>query len=202
MKSLSRSLMIIGLGIAAAMTWAAPKTFTVVGEKLSYRNVASVESVAEFETFVGRTNNVSGKLSYDPAKKTGSGMFSVDVASIDTGIPLRNEHMRSPDWLNAAKYPSIKFESTKVAKASGDDYKVTGKLTIKGKSKVITVPARIRYRAEGEATKKAGFNGDVIQISSSFKIKLSEFGVVIPQMAGGKVSDTVTISLSAYATTK
>jgi polyisoprenoid-binding protein YceI len=198
-KIIQTTLALLAISTAAS---ASSKQFQVVGEKLSYRNMATVESESDFETFTGKTNAVSGSINFDPATKTGSGTVVIDVAAIDTGIPLRNDHMKSAGWMDAAKYPTIKFETGKVQKLSGDNYKITGKLTLHGVTREVTTTARVRYRAAGEATKAVGFDGDVLQISSKFVIKLSDFGINVPANLKTKVSNQVTLSVSAYATAK
>lgn len=180
--------------------FAAPKTFKVVGERLAYRNIATVESESDFETFTGKTSKVSGSIKFDPETKTGGGTLEVDVASIETGIGRRDEHLRGQGWMEADKYPTIKFETTKVQRISGDDYRVSGKFTLHGVTKTINTKAKVRYRAFGPEAKKAGFESDVLQISTKFNIKLSDYGIKVPEQLSGKVNNTVTISLSAYAT--
>jgi polyisoprenoid-binding protein YceI len=184
---------------SVALAGAATKTFKVVGERLEYRNLATVESETEFETFTGKTTKVSGSIDFDVAKKTGNGTIIVDVASIDTGIALRNDHMRSANWLDAEKYPTIKFVATKVKAAGQDQYTVSGKLTIKGVTKDVITKVRLKYKPFSEDVKTAGFSGDVVQLYTKFSIKLSDYGVVIPAPAKGKVSDKVELTVSAYA---
>jgi polyisoprenoid-binding protein YceI len=190
------------VALAGSSAFAAEKQFQIVSEKLSYRNVATVESESEFETFTGRTSNVTGALNFDPATRKGSGKIVIDVATIDTGIALRNEHMRGEGWMNSAKFPTIVFETTRVERQSGDNYKVTGKLTLHGITKTVSTTARVRYRAAGPETKQAGFEGDVLQISSKFNIKLSDYGITVPANIKSKVSNEVTLGISAYALAK
>jgi len=203
---LSRTMLAIATvsaaAIAPSLAMAQEKTFRIVDGQLAYRNLASVESETEFETFTGKTTNVSGSLRFDPRAKTGSGSISVDVASIDTGIPGRNDHMKGAQWLDAAKHPKISFVTTSVRSLGGDRYQVRGKFTMKGITKDVTTTATLRYRAAGDATKAAGFDGDVAQILARFNIKLSDYGVTIPAPAKGKVANTVAITLSAYAVAK
>lgn len=198
----TKLISILAAATVASLSSAQSKTFTIVGDKLSYRNVATVESVSDYETFTGRTNGVSGWLKLDPKAHTGSGQVEVDVKSIDTGIPLRNEHMQSEGWLNAAKYPSIKFVAVKVNHLSGDNYKVSGKLTLHGVTKLVTAAAKVSYRAADADTKAKGFEGDVVKLSTKLSIKLSDYGIVIPDMAKGKVSNEVTLSVNAFALAK
>lgn len=195
----------IAAGIVALTTtsaFAQQQTFKILGGDLQFRNVATVESTTDFETFTGRTSGVSGTIRFDAAKRMGGGTIKIDLATIDTGIPLRNDHMKSEGWLNTAKYPTATFETTAVKWVKGDEYRATGKFSLHGVTKTITVPVRVRYRAESEATNKAGFKGNVIQISTKFDIKLSDYGIKIAGPAEGKVSNNVTVSVSTYGMTK
>lgn len=199
LNSTSKFAIVIFAGLGASLSMAQSKVFTIDNQKLAYRNVATVESVSEFETFTGKTNGVSGFIKFDPTTRKGGGKIMIDVASIDTGIPLRNEHMKSEGWLNAAKYPNITFEALSRTKKGKDMYSITGTLSLHGVTKTITVPVRLRYREAGAATKAAGFSGDVVQLNTRFPIMLSDYGIMIPDMAKGKVSNEVTLSLSTYA---
>lgn len=181
---------------------AAPAKFTVVGDKLEYRNLATVESATEFETFTGKTTKVSGSFNFDPVKKVGSGTIVVDMASLDTGIPTRNDHLRSAGWLDTEKYPNATFKTTKVSFVKGDEYKVVGTFTLHGVTKTVTAATKVKYRAESADTKKAGFEGNVTHVFAKFNVKLSDYGIKIPDVAKGKVQETVTVSVSAYATSK
>ncbi len=73
----------------------------------------------------------------DPAKLRVE--LSIDAASIDTGHAKRDEHLRSPDFFDVVKYPTITFVSKKVVSNGPNRLKVTGDLTIKGISKEVTV---------------------------------------------------------------
>lgn len=195
------SLSRLGLAFAAAsltLATLAQETVFRIGGRAS-QQLASVESETDFETFTGRTDKVSGTIRFDPAKRTGSGRIEVDVAAIDTGIALRNEHMLAANWMDAAKFPKITFETTKVEHVQGDRYRVTGNFTMRGVTKPITVEATVRHLPESQATRGAGFRGDVLQVRTSFNVKISEYGVRIPAQAASKVADTVKISISVYA---
>jgi polyisoprenoid-binding protein YceI len=186
----------------AAMSFAAEKTFTVVGDRLEYRNLATVESETEYEAFTGKTTKVSGALKFDSAKKSGSGFLVIDVASVNTGIPLRDEHMRSAQWMDAEKFPTIRFETKSVRNTGGDNYDVVGNLTMHGVTKQVTMKATVRFRAASELNKQNGFDGDVLQVKGKVDVKLSDFGVKIPAPAANKVSNEVTLGISAYAVAK
>lgn len=193
----SRLGMVFALGLAAVCGIAAPITFKIGAGRAS-QQIAQVESVSDFETFTARTAKVSGSILFDPEKRTGSGKIVVDVVSLDTGIEARNGHLQNPSWLDAAKYPEITFEATQVRHVRGDDYRVMGKFTLHGVTKAITVPVKVKHIKEGDATRKAGFRGDVLQVKASFSVKLADYGVMIPPVAQGKVGETVAVSVTTY----
>lgn len=169
------------------------------GAKVS--QIFSFDSVAEIENFSGQTKKVSGSFNFDPIKGTGSGRIVVDIASVDTGIALRNEHLRSNMWFDAKKFPQAVFEATKVKRLTGDKYQVTGKLTVKGVTKTITTEATAKYTKESRTTRKAKFKGNVVNLKTSFNVKLSDYGVMIPGPAKGKVAETITVKLNIFGQT-
>jgi polyisoprenoid-binding protein YceI len=63
--------------------------------------------------------------------------FSADIDSVDTGVEQRDNHLKSPDFFDAASHPKLTFESTGVEKKSDGDYKIKGNLTIRGVSHPI-----------------------------------------------------------------
>ncbi len=65
--------------------------------------------------------------------------FTLDVDSIDTNQTQRDQHLTGPDFFNSAVYPQISFTSTDFTKVSGDDYKLTGNLTMHGTTKPVVL---------------------------------------------------------------
>jgi polyisoprenoid-binding protein YceI len=183
--------------IASSTALAGPITFKV-GAGSRAQQLAQVESVTDLETFTGRTDKVTGSITFDPAKRTGSGSITVDVASLNTGIDLRDEHLRSAGWLDSAKHPTITFVTTSVKSTGGDKYRVTGNLTLHGVTKQVTTTATVKHRVADETTKASGFKGDLLQTKTSFTVKLGDYGIMVPQMARAKVAETVTISITLY----
>ena len=163
--------------------------------------VFTFDSDADFENFTGLTHKVTGSINFDPKTGNGGGRIVVDIASIDTGIALRNEHLQSDMWFNAEKFPQAVFEATSVKRKGGDKYEITGKLTVHGVTKTIKTEAAAKYIKENEATRKAMFVGDVINLKTSFKVKLADFGVMIPGPAKGKVAETITVKLNVFGYT-
>lgn len=199
MKKTANRLTMLTIAALGLTLGAQAKTFKIVGDRLEMRNLATVESVTDFETFTGRTTKVSGTVEFDPAKRMGSGTITVDLASLDTGIPLRNEHMRDEGWLNTARFPTAKFVTKTVRHKSGETYTVTGDFTMRGVTKPITTDVQVRYRPASAETRGAGFDGNVILVSTTFNVRLTDYGIKVPSQAAGKVANTVKISVRAYA---
>lgn len=194
---MKRPILLGLLTLALPAAAAAPVTYTVVTAATSL-NLMTAESQTSVENFTGRTSKVSGSLSYDAAARTGTGTVSVDGASISTGNGLRDTHMKSADWLNFDKTPAVTFKTTSVKLVSGDKYTVNGTLTMNGVTRNVTSTATVKLTPASAATASAGLKGNVLAVSTSFPVKLSDYGVKNSRI-GGQVSDTLTISLKFVA---
>ncbi len=94
-------------------------------------------------TVRGRLQVVDATIDFDPEHpERGSVEARIDAASIDTGVAPRDEHLRSPDFLDAAQHPHITFRSTRIEPA-GDGYRIHGDLTIRGVARPVTLDAEI-----------------------------------------------------------
>lgn len=155
----------------------------------------TAESVTDLEKILARTSVVVGTVGIDAAKGTGKVRLAIPVDEIDTAIQARNEHLRSEGWLDSAKFKTIEFESTKATKKDDKTWTVEGDFTMHGVKKPITIDVLVR-QIPLELIKKANW-GDTpgMGFASTFKIKLSDYGVKIPEQAVAKVSNEVTISL-------
>jgi len=176
------------------------------------RNTVTFKSRAPLEDIVGTSNQVVGKLFFDPMKPAsgGSGMLRVPVASLDTGIPLRDEHLAGPDWLDAGGSPDISFTIVEVKNvkplkvtdaAKTFDVVAVGDFSLKGKTRRISVPARITWLKESDATKKRQ-PGDLLAVRTTFSVALADFGITGPagmDIIGSKVGETVSVELSVVA---
>ncbi len=194
-----RNALLLASLLLTAGANAQTKTFKVGA--FDARQIATVESDTDFETFTGRTHKVTGQFQFDPSKRTGSGYLAVDLNTVDTGIAARDEHMRSPQWLDTAKFPQTKFEASKVRHLGGDNYEITGKLTLHGVTRDIRTRARVRYLAASDLTRSKGFKGDILHVQGKVNVKLADYGVNMPAIAKGKVAETVTLTVSAFGTT-
>jgi polyisoprenoid-binding protein YceI len=125
----------------------------------------------------------------DPSKpETVKVEASIDVASIDTQNGKRDDHLKSPDFFDAAKYPKIRFTSIGV-KAKGSQLTVKGNLTMHGKTKLVSIPFKV---AKG----KNGAGVDVTTYKGKLTLDRTEFGIGTDSVAA-KISleDEVEIEL-------
>jgi len=177
------------------------------------RNSVTFKSTAPLEDIVGTTNQITGYIVFDPKKPKidGHGEFSVPVASLNSGIPLRDEHIRSADWLDAGKYPDIKLTIKKIKKVkevsnSGDaktyDVTLMGNLSFHGNTEQIEVNGRISYLKESETTRQR-MPGNLLAVRAEFSVPLAEFKVTGPAgmgLVGSKVGEAIDIEVSLMAT--
>nr|WP_293845983.1 YceI family protein [uncultured Arsenicibacter sp.] len=119
--------------------------------------------------------------------------FSADIDSISTGNEQRDGHLKSGDFFDAASHPQLTFVSTGFTKKSGDEYTLTGDLTIRGTTKPITLDVEYGGQmVDFYGNTKAGF-----EISG--KIKRKEFGLswdAVTEAGGVVVSDDVKLVLN------
>lgn len=184
----------LGMGITLARS----ESFRITGSQ----NLATVQSQTSVENFVGRTSKVSGELRFDRSAKTGSGTITVEAATIQTGNTVRDGHMRSAQWMNFDQFPQVKFETTTVTHTQGDEYRVAGKLSMSGQTRDVTTSATLRFLPASDSTRQLGYKGDVVNLRTSFDVKLSAFNVKIPAQATSTVSDSQRIQINVFASTQ
>jgi polyisoprenoid-binding protein YceI len=144
----------------------------------------------------GQFTNVVGTVAVDEADLAKSTVeATIDAASISTQVADRDTHLKSPDFLDAAKYSTIAFKSTKVAKAGKDELKVTGDLTLHGVTKPVTLAVTTTPEVKGMyGETRRGF-------SATTKISRKDFGLTWNKLveAGPAVGDEITITLDLEA---
>lgn len=127
------TLSIAQVAQAETAEWTIDGSHSRVGFSVSHMVVSSVS---------GRFKQFGGKVELDDANLTKSEVeITIKAESIDTDDAKRDEHLRSPDFFDAKKFPTLLFKSSKIAKAGGNKYKLTGDLTIHGVTKVVTLDA-------------------------------------------------------------
>jgi len=120
----------------------------------------------------GRFDKVSGKLTLDRAAKTGSVDVTIDVASISTGVAKLDEHLKSEDFFNVAKYPTITFKSKKLNFTGDKPTSVDGEMTLLGVTKPLTLTISAFQCAPNQFVKKEACGAD-----AAGTIKRTEFGM-------------------------
>lgn len=164
------------------------------------RNQATFFSTTPLEDINGLTNDIKGNVTFNVGDlKTLKGKVSVSVASIKTGIDLRDEHLRSENWLNAGAYPEIIFEiksvsDVKSVEANKLAAKIKGDITIHGVTKEITSDATLTFLDESEKTKMRA-PGDLLGVQAKFNVKLSDFNVQ-NKIIGQKVAEVVEVGVN------
>jgi polyisoprenoid-binding protein YceI len=121
----------------------------------------------------GQFNKISGTIVFDPDTiSLASVEVSIDVSGIYTGISKRDDHLRSPDFFDAAKYPAITFRSTSVEPKGGTSFRVTGELTIKDITRTES------FNVEYSNTIKSPFGGEISRgFAASLSLNRQDFGV-------------------------
>jgi polyisoprenoid-binding protein YceI len=119
----------------------------------------------------GKFSKFSAQVKFDPAKPAeGSAQFAVDMGSYDLGDESYNDQVRGKDWFDAKTFPQATFVSSAIAPAGNNQFKVTGKLTIKGKSQTVVVPVTVAQQG-GTQT----FDGDLSIKRTQFDIGTGEW---------------------------
>jgi len=191
-------LWLVGFGGVNVALIAAPLTFDFKDPK-GVNNVV-FKTDAPLESINGTATGVSGTVQFDPNKPVAvKGKIVVATDSLHVPNPKMKEHLRGDGWLNVAKYPQITFEveSAKNAKTDGNvtTMDVTGNLTIKDATKLITVPLRATYLKDKLRARGSNKDGDLLVLRSIFTIKRSDFGINTAKFEE-KVSDDIELSLS------
>ena len=144
----------------------------------------------------GRFKEFEGTIRYDDKDVTKSTVeFSAKVASVDTEVEARDKHLRTADFFEVEKYPTMTFKSTRVERKGGDAYVLHGDLTLKG----VTKPVALPFTLKGAV--KDPWGNTRFGIAAETKINRRDFGINYGNaFAGGfDVGNEVTISLQLEA---
>ena len=196
--SLIRAL--AALSVTAIAAHAAPQSFDFKDPK-GVNNV-QFKLDAPLESITGTATGISGAIQFDPAiPQNIQGRIVLDAASLTVGNPLMAEHLRSDQWLDVAKHPTIVFEAQSATNVRSQGTQlladVTGKLTVKGVTKGVTVPVSFTYLADkaGARVNDPKIQGDLIVLRSSFQINRSDFNIKPGEMTDN-VAEIISLSLS------
>lgn len=179
---------VLALGIGAtsaraADTYEIDPVHSFISFKISHLKISMVH---------GRFNAPTGKLVVDTDAAKSTLNVEVPAENVDTGVAKRDEHLKSPDFFDVKKFPKISFESTSL-KATATGYELTGKLTLHGVTKPITVV--LTKSGEG----KDPWGGFRVGFESTFNVKRSDFGM---NFMPGAVGDDVALTFAFEAIKK
>jgi len=146
----------------------------------------------------GRFSRFSGKLTADPAELAGASVeVELDAHSIDTNNADRDNHLRSPDFLDAGSHPKITFKSTRVEATGGSNFRLHGDLTIRSVTKPITLEARhLGVLKDPWGQQRALFNAKGV-------INRTDYGIVWNKAldnGGWLVSEKIDVEFDVQAT--
>lgn len=165
------------INVVMAQTYNVDPSRTTIQFKVKNMGLMNVKGV--FEKF-------KGTVDIDATDITKSKVdVSIDTASINTGINMRDNHLRSPDFLDVAKFPTMAFVSTKFELGTDKDkLKVTGNLTIRGVTKKVVLIAE---------SPKSLLNDLRLGTSATASVNRQDFGV----SWGAVIADEVFITINA-----
>lgn len=157
---------------------------STVGFKIRHLAISSVP---------GRFGKFDGTVEFDPKNVASSKTEAlIQVGSVDTDQPKRDDHLRSPDFFDAAKFPEMKFKSREVKSLSPESFKVVGDLTIKN----VTKPVELTVEYQGTA--KDPYGNERAAFTASTKLNRKDFGLTWSKLLDSGalvVGDEVTVNL-------
>lgn len=169
--------------VPGVTTWKIDPAHTGVEFSVKHMMIATVK---------GRFADVAGTVTIDDAHHgRGAADITINTASIDTREPQRDAHLKSADFFDVEKYPTITFRSTRLDGTS-EAFTMTGDLTIHG----VTRPIALDVTHEGRG--KDPWGGERVGYSATGRIKRSEFGLTwnaALETGGFLVGDDVKITL-------
>ena len=177
--------MVPALALGQSSTWSFDPAHSHASFSIRHMIISNVR---------GEFGKMSGTVTLNEKDVTKSSVeATIDATTIDTREAKRDEHLRSPDFFDVAKHPTITFKSTKVEKAGKDGLKVTGDLTIRGTTK----PAVLKVTGPtGEV--KDPYGKIRRGVSATTKLDRNDYGVAwsaVLEGGGAVVGNDVNIEL-------
>jgi polyisoprenoid-binding protein YceI len=168
-------------------TWNVDPAHSKVGFAVKHMGIATVRG--EFTDFEGML-----ELSEDLSSAKAYG--TVRVQSVDTNEPQRDEHLRSPDFFDAAQYPELTFESTEIEQLDEETFRITGNLTIHG------VINQIVLHADLQGTDVDPWGNERVGLEVTGELSRGDYGMKFNQALGSGnmlVADRVKLALDISA---
>jgi polyisoprenoid-binding protein YceI len=175
--------------LAFASNWEVDSSHASANFSVKHMTVSNVK---------GTLGKVTGTVAVDDKDLTKSKIdLTIDVTGIDTKTEKRDQHLKSPDFFDTAKFPNATFKSTKIEKISDTKLKITGDLTMHGVTKSVTLDTELSAEVANPFTKTP-----TRAVSASGTLSRKDFGLVWsgPANAGVIVGDEVAVSFDAEVT--
>lgn len=194
-----KSLIALFTAVAAsASLYAAPQTFDFKDPK-GVNNVRFLLD-APLESINGSASGISGTVTFDPANPAATkGKIVVDATTLTVPNNMMKDHMHGEQWMDVQKFKEITFEAKELknVKTQGDTTTADaiGTLTLRGKSKDITVPVKLTYLKDKLGARNPRVQGDLLVLRAKFDIKRADFGIN-PGAPADKVSDEIQLDLN------
>lgn len=181
---MKRTIATLIAGFLSAAAYAAPETYMI---EPSHSMPRFEYSHFGYSLQLSRFDKISGTITLDRARKTGSIDVTIDAKSVNTGSPLFNEHIQAADFLDTEMFPTITYKSTKLQFDGDKVVAVEGMLTIKDISKPVTLTVNSFLCMPHPMMKK-----DACGATATAKVKRSDFsmGKYAPN-----VGDEVTLTI-------
>jgi polyisoprenoid-binding protein YceI len=168
-------------------TWNVDPVHSGVEFRVKHLGIATVKGLfREYEGHIEVGDDLASTRAYG----------KINPASIDTGEPKRDEHLRSPDFFDVESYPEITFESTSIEIVDEDEFHVTGDLTMHGVTKPITL------HVEVTGTEEDPWGNTRVGLEAQGDLSRSDWGMKFNQALGSGnmvVSDKVRIGIDISA---
>ncbi len=190
-----RIIRIITLGVAAVLMGTTAQALDTYKVDPAHTSVNfSIEHMV-INTVHGRFRQFEGSITVDPdngnALKGASG--TIQAKSIDTDIEKRDNHLRSPDFFDAEKFPTITFESTEIKK-DGSDQVLVGKFTMHGVTKDVSLPFKLKGPIKGP------MGNTIVGLEVNAKLNRKDYGLTwnkVIEAGGLMVGEDVTTQINA-----
>lgn len=168
-------------------TWNVDRSHSSVEFRVKHLGISTVRGAfREFEGYLEIGEDSTSSKAYG----------KIQAASIDTGEPARDDHLRSPDFFDAENHPGITFESTRIEVIDEDEFHVTGNLTMHG------VTGEVTLHVEITGTEEDPWGNTRVGLEAQGELSRSEWGMKFNQALGSgnvMVSDKVRINAEVSA---
>jgi polyisoprenoid-binding protein YceI len=179
------------LGSLAAAALAAPASYTIDGEH-AYPSFEA-DHFGGMSVWRGKFNKTSGNVVLDREARTGTVDVTIDLASVDTGHDKLNDHLKSAEFFDVAKFPTATYKGKLTGFKDGAPTEVQGELTLHGVTKPVKLTLR-SFKCSTHPFKKVEFCG----ADAVATINREDFGVSWGKNLGFKMETQLAIQVEAY----